>query len=319
VPYPAGDPAVQLSKRVPLFEPSDKHYGSGVDLAMRDSRAFLKRKSAVKRVNSIVQAAFVLLACIYIWIPAQAAAAELKVAAAADLTFVFKDVAAQFEKQTGNQLKLTYGSSGNFFSQIQNGAPFDLFFSADISFPKKLEAAGLIEPGTIYDYARGEIVIWVPNDSKLDLSKGLAVLLDPSIRKIAVANPVHAPYGAAAVAALHHDKIYDQVKSKFVMGENIAQTAQFVQSGNADVGIVALSLALAPAMKTKGRYVVVPPDDYPPLIQAAVIIKSSTNKELARQFLKFIKQPDTVALMAQYGFTLPEALAADHGSTSAPH
>ena len=145
------------------------------------------------------------------------------------------------------------------------------------------------------------------------------MLLDPSIRKIAVANPVHAPYGAAAVAALQHDRIYDQVKSKFVMGENIAQTAQFVQSGNADVGIVALSLALAPAMKTKGRYVVVPPDDYPPLIQAAVIIKSSTNKELARQFLKFIKQPDTVALMAQYGFTLPEALAADHGSTSAPH
>ena len=262
-------------------------------------------------------AILVLAAFLCVWSPASAFAAELKIAAASDLTFAFKEVGARFEKQTGSKLKLTYGSSGNFFSQIQNGAPFDLFFSADVSFPKKLEAAGLTEPGTIYEYAKGQIVIWVPNASKLDLSKGLAVVLDPSIRKIAIANPQHAPYGAAAVAAMQHEGLYDQVKSKFVLGENISQTAQFVQSGNADVGIVAVSLALAPAMKTAGRYVVIPASDYPPLIQAAVILKSSPNKELANQFLKFLKEPGTVALMEQYGFAVPKDVAA-HGGNEIP-
>jgi len=264
----------------------------------------------------VLPALFVLTALLYIGV-APANAGELKVAAASDLTFAFKDVGARFEKQTGNSLKLTYGSSGNFFSQIQNGAPFDLFFSADVSYPQKLEAAGLTEPGTIYDYATGKLVIWVPNASKLDLSRGLSVLLDPSIRKIAVANPQHAPYGAAAVAALHHAGIYDQVKDKFVLGENISQTAQFVQSGNADVGLLALSLALAPAMKTSGRYIEVPASDYPPLIQAGVILKSSRNKELANQFLKFLKEPGTVALMEQYGFAVPKDVAHSDGETSA--
>ena len=253
---------------------------------------------------------------VYSWHPTDARASELKIAAAADLTYAFKDVTARFEKQTGNKTRLTYGSSGNFFSQIQNGAPFDLFFSADVSFPQKLEAAGLAEPGTIYDYAKGQIVIWVPNASKLDLSKGIAVLLDPGIRKIAIANPLHAPYGSAAVAAMQHESIYDQVKSKFVMGENISQTAQFVQSGNADVGIVALSLALAPAMKTAGRYVLIPPTDYPPLVQAAMILKSSPNKELAEKFLNFLKEPGTIALMEQYGFAIPRDVAVDHNQSS---
>jgi molybdate transport system substrate-binding protein len=257
---------------------------------------------------------------VYSWHPADARAAELKIAAAADLTYAFKDVTARFEKQTGNKTRLTYGSSGNFFSQIQNGAPFDLFFSADLSFPQKLEAAGLVEPGTSYEYAKGQIVIWIPNASKLDLGKGLVVLLDPGIRKIAIANPLHAPYGSAAVAAMKHEGIYDQIKSKFVMGENISQTAQFVQSGNTDAGIVALSLALAPAMKTAGRYGLIPPTDYPPLIQAAVILKSSHNKELAKQFLNFLKDPGTVALMEQYGFAIPRdgAAAHDESNLSAP-
>jgi molybdate transport system substrate-binding protein len=265
----------------------------------------------------VLLALFVLTALLYISLPAAANAGELKIAAAADLTFAFKDVGARFEKQTGNSLKLTYGSSGNFFSQIQNGAPFDLFFSADVSYPQKLEAASLAEPGTIYDYARGKLVIWVPNASKLDLSRGLSVLLDPDIRKIAVANPLHAPYGVAAVAALRHAGIYDQVKDKLVLGENISQTAQFVQSGNADVGLLALSLAVAPAMKPSGRYVEVPASDYPPLIQAGVVVKSSRNKELANQFMKFLKEPGTIALMAQYGFTLPGDVAHSDGDTSA--
>jgi molybdate transport system substrate-binding protein len=269
-----------------------------------------------KRAPAVRAALLALLASLYFYLPASAAAAEIKVAAASDLTFAFKDVVAGFEQQTGNNVRLTYGSSGNFFSQIQNGAPFDLFFSADVNFPRKLEAAGLTEPGSLYEYAKGEIVIWVPNASKLDLSKGLAVLLDPSVRKIAIANPLHAPYGAAAVAAMKHAGIYDRVKGKFVQGENISQTAQFVHSGNAEVGIVALSLA--PAMKSDGRYVVIPPEDYPPLIQAAVILKSSREKDVANQFLKFLKEPKTVALMQRYGFVVPEDIAAAHGNMPAP-
>jgi molybdate transport system substrate-binding protein len=255
----------------------------------------------------------ILATLLCLWLPARAGAAEIKIAAASDLTFAFKDIAAQFEKQTGNSVKLTYGSSGNFFAQIQNGAPFDLFFSADVGYPQKLEAAGLIEPGTIYEYASGKLVIWVPNASKLDLSRGLAVLLDPTIQKIAIANPLHAPYGAAAVAAMRHAAVYDKVKGKLVLGENISQTAQFVQSGNADVGLLALSLGVAPAMKDTGHYVEVPSEDYPPIIQAAVVLKSSRNKELANQFLKFLKEPGTVALMERYGFSIPRDVAAAHG------
>jgi molybdate transport system substrate-binding protein len=309
-------------KAMPSFGRHDKYGGNWKLDALTFENAgdnFVRQMHGRKRAPIAVLGLLAFLMSLCSWFPAEAGAGEIKIAAAADLTFAFKDVVARFEKQTGNEVKLTYGSSGNFYSQIQNGAPFDLFFSADVSFPQKLEAAGLAEPGTIYEYAKGEIVIWVPNASKLDLNKGLAVLLDPSIRKIAIANPLHAPYGAAAVAAMKHNGIYDQVKSKLVRGENISQTAQFVQSGNADVGIVALSLALAPAMRSMGRYVVVPPEDYPPLMQAAVIVKSSREKQLANEFLKFLKEPDTVALMEQYGFAVPKDIAAEHGHTSAPY
>ena len=273
-----------------------------------------------KRAKVVLRALFALATLLCMWLPAAAGAAEIKVAAAADLTFAFQDVAARFQEQTGNSIELSYGSSGNFFAQIQNGAPFDLFFSADVGYPKKLEAAGLIEPGTIYEYASGKLVIWVPNASKLDLNRGLAELLDPGIRKIAIANPQHAPYGVAAVAAMRHAAVYDKIKSKLVLGENISQTAEFIQSDNADAGILALSLALAPAMKDKGRYVEIPATDYPPIIQAAAILKSSRNQQLANQFMKFIKQPDTIALMARYGFSIPKNSAAERNesATSAP-
>jgi molybdate transport system substrate-binding protein len=229
-------------------------------------------------------------------------AQEITVAAAADLQFAMQDVAARFQKETGKTVKLTYGSSGNFFQQIQNGAPFDVFFSANLDYAKKLDAAGLTEPGSYYPYAKGKIVIWVRNDSKLDLSSGMQALLDPSIKKIAVANPEHAPYGQAAVAAMQNVKIYEKVKDKFVLGENISQTASFVVSGGADVGIVALALALSPNMKDKGRYVEVPAGEYPPIEQACVILASSKNKETARQFLAFIKTPAIGDLLRSYGF-----------------
>ncbi len=233
-------------------------------------------------------------------------AEEIAIAAAADLNFAFQEVAGRFQQETGHTVKLSFGSSGKFYSQIQNGAPFDLFFSADIDYPKKLEAAGLAEPGTLYHYARGKIVLWVPRDSKIDVSRGLRMLLDPGIRKIAIANPRHAPYGRAAVAAMQHEKIHDKVLDKLVLGENISQAAQFVESGNADIGFLALSLVAAPTMKDKGRYFEVPPSFYPPVDQGSVILKTSQNKGVARQFLAFLKKPEIVALMERYGFLLPE-------------
>jgi molybdate transport system substrate-binding protein len=235
----------------------------------------------------------------------QAAAATITVAAAADLTFAFKEVVPQFEKASGDTVKLSFGSSGNFFAQIQNGAPYDLFFSADIGYPKKLGAAGLAEPGTIYEYAVGKIVLWVLNQSPLDLTKGLPILTDERVKKIAIADPAHAPYGKAAVAALKSDKLYDTVKPKIVQGENIAQTAQFVQSGSADIGILALSLALAPTLQKQGRYELIPDTLYPPIEQAGVVLKASKEKKAAAAFIAFMQQPETVALMKRYGFVIP--------------
>ena len=268
----------------------------------------MKTRAKLQFFRTMVVVAALLALCA----PRLARAEVLTVAAAADLTFAFKDVATEFQAQSRDTLRISYGSSGNFFSQIKNGAPFDVFFSADVQYPQKLAAAGLVDSATIYEYAAGKIVAWVPNSSKLDLDQGLNVLLDPSIHKIAVANPEHAPYGRAAIAAMQHEGIYDKVRSKFVMGEDISQTAQFVQSGNADVGILALSLALAPAMKDKGRFTIIPVGDYPPIIQAACIIKATRHPDLAGRFLEFIKQPATVAKMGEYGFVLPGAAGASN-------
>jgi len=162
---------------------------------------------------------------------------ELKIAAASDLTSAMPKLAALFEKQTGAHVSVSLGSSGNFFAQIQNGAPFDVFLSADRSYPEKLEQAGQGEAGTLTPYARGRLVLWTPRSSRLrfetkegnTLSGGLDALQRPEVRKIAIANPEHAPYGRAAVAALQYYKIYDRVKSKLVLGENISKTAKFAQ------------------------------------------------------------------------------------------
>ena len=234
-----------------------------------------------------------------------ARAQAVKVAAAADLKFAMTELAAQFEKQSGAKLDVTYGSSGNFLSQIQNGAPFDLFFSADSEYPKKLEAAGLTEPGILREYAVGHIVIWTPTDSEINAAKdGWKSLLHPRVKKIAIANPEHAPYGRAAVAAIKKAGIYEQVKDKLVYGENISQAAEFVQSRNAQAGIVALSLALSPAMKNGNRWEI-PADSYPAIKQAAVILKASKNKDGARSFLDFVSGPQGREILQRFGFTVP--------------
>jgi len=229
------------------------------------------------------------------------------VAAAADLQFAMQEITSRYHKETGKTINSTYGSSGNFFQQLQNGAPFDLFFSANLDYPKKLEAAGLTDPDSFYQYARGKIVLWVSNDSKLDVSQGLKSVLDPSISKIAIANPQHAPYGQAAVAALKKQNLYDKVSDKFVLGENISQASSFVVSGAAEAGIIALSLALSPNLRQQGRFYEIPSTDYPPIEQACVILKSSNHKNDARDFLNFLKKPANAEVLRSYGFDVPSA------------
>jgi len=230
---------------------------------------------------------------------------EIRVAAAADLQFAMQDLAAQFEQRTRTKVDVSYGSSGNFFSQLQNGAPFDLFFSADIEYPRKLKSVGIAEPGTLYEYAIGRIAIWMPGNTQVDLARqGWKALLDASVQKIAIANPEHAPYGRAAVAAMQKAGVYEQVKAKLVYGENISQAGQFVQSGNAQAGIVAMSLAVSPGMKA-GKSWEIPAEMHPPIEQGAVVLKNAKNKSGALTFLQFVKSEAGRAMLAKYGFTLP--------------
>jgi molybdate transport system substrate-binding protein len=240
----------------------------------------------------------------------RAAGAELLVAAAADLNYAIKEIVADYQKKTGDSVKLSLGSSGNFYAQIANGAPFDLFFSADIEYPRKLEQAKLTVPGSLLTYAVGRLVVWVPRGSPVNVQKlKEKSLLDPSIKKIAIANPAHAPYGRAAVAALKHYGIYGQVEKKFVYGENISQTAQFVDSGAADIGIIALALAVAPAMK-KGMYWEIPLSAFPRMEQGAVITTAAENRgnlEAARGFVSWVAGKSGRAVLERYGFILPAA------------
>jgi molybdate transport system substrate-binding protein len=233
-------------------------------------------------------------------------AQEITVAAAADMNAALPELVANYAKKTGRAVKLSFGASGNLTNQIRNGAPFDVFFSADEQYPQQLITEGLASRDTLYRYAVGRLILWVPADSSLDLSKlGMQALLDPSVKKISIANPATAPYGRAAEAALRHFKLYDQISSRLVLGENVSQAAQFVESGNARAGLIALSHALAPAMKDKGRYWVVPLDAYPTLNQAAVVLAKSKQQEAARKFLDFMRSPEATSLLTTYGFTLP--------------
>ena len=233
-------------------------------------------------------------------------AQEITVAAAADLSTALPEIVAAYTKQTGQTIKLSFGSSGNLTTQIQNGAPFDVFFSADESYPAQLIEKGLADKDSLYRYAVGQLVLWVPKDVPIDVQKlGIQALLDPNVKKIAIANPLHAPYGRAAEAALKHFGVYDRVSAKLVLGENISQAAQFVESGNAQAGLLALSHALSPALKDKGHYWTVPLDAYPTLNQAAIVLSKSKQQAAARKFLDFVRGPEGTSLLKSYGFSLP--------------
>jgi molybdate transport system substrate-binding protein len=233
---------------------------------------------------------------------------QLNIAAASDLKFALTDLASSYEKQSGVHCNLTFGSSGNFFAQIQNGAPFDLFFSADSDYPRKLNEAGLILANSADSYAVGKLVLWSPRNSALDpANSAWQSLLDPSVQKIAIANPDHAPYGRAAVEALKSSGFYEKVKSKLVFGENISQAAQFVQSGNAQIGILAASITSSPAF-AEGHGWTVPQNQYTPLLQSFVALKSTPHKDAAIAFLAYVKSPAAQAVFEKYGFAKPESL-----------
>jgi molybdate transport system substrate-binding protein len=229
---------------------------------------------------------------------------EVVVAAAADLKFAMDSLVAVYSKDNPDiDIKVVYGSSGNFFQQIGNGAPFDLFFSADINYPKQL-AEKQLTLSDIHLYGTGQLVLWSrtinPAIDKMN------ALLDPAIKKIAIANPAHAPYGQRAEESLRHYQLYDKIKDKLVMGENIAQTAQYAQSGAADIGIIALSLALSPAMQQSGgKYWLIPADSHQPLEQGFVLLPHAKDNKGAFQFMNFITTPEARAILKSFGFSQP--------------
>lgn len=233
---------------------------------------------------------------------------KIAVAAAADLQFAFDELIGLFHNANHDiRVEASFGSSGTFFAQLSNQAPYDLFFSADMQYPRKLIEAGLADKSSERFYAEGLIVIWVRKDSPIDVEKlGIKALIEPDVRKIAIANPRHAPYGRAAEAAMEHFGVLNQVRERLVLGENIAQAAQFVESGAADIGILALSLASAPVYRDQGRFWHVPRDAYPRMEQGCILLRWANEREAAECFLDFVSGPTGREVLRRYGFVLPE-------------
>ena len=271
-----------------------------------DGPPFLAQEGNCRpRFKSLLRTPIAFLISLLFSLPAFAA--DLRLAAASDLNFAIKQIISQYEKDTGNHVRLTLGSSGTFFTQISEGAPFDVYLSADRSYPDQLLQRRLAESGTLFIYGVGRIVVWAPVSSTIDVRKfGMQSLLQPSIRKISIANPDHAPYGRAAVSAMQSAGVYDRVKNKLVLGENISQAAEFVGSGSAQLGILALSLALSDPMRGKGKYWEVPTGTYPVMEQAGIILRharESGNLDAAQSFMSALKSSQARAVLERYGFT----------------
>jgi molybdate transport system substrate-binding protein len=230
--------------------------------------------------------------------------ATLKIAAAADLQPVLPTLIEQFEKQTNKKVEASYASSATLATQIINGGPFGLFLAADLSFPQKVIAAGLGDSAEPVPYARGTLVLWARNNSPLQ-PLSIDSLRNPSLKTVAVANPDHAPYGRAAKAAIEKLGLTATLQSKLVVAENIAQTAQYADSGNAEVGFLSLTSALTPRLMADGKYVALPEDSYPPLLQGAVVIKNGPAAEEAHQFLDFLLSPPIRKQLAERGLKAP--------------
>jgi molybdate transport system substrate-binding protein len=237
---------------------------------------------------------------------AQAAATgTVRIAAAADLRYALEEVMAEYQElEPDVSVQATYGSSGTFFAQIQHRAPFDLFLSADVSYPEQLAEDDLTVPGGTFTYAIGRIVVWAAHDAPVDpADQGVDALTDPAVRKISIANPEHAPYGRAAVAAFEAYGIDDEVADRLVLGENVSQAAQFIESGAADVGVIALSLALAP--EVAGSSWTIPDDRHPPILQGGAITAWALDPAAAQAFVDFLTGTPTRATLERYGFEPP--------------
>ena len=227
----------------------------------------------------------------------------LAIAAASDLQFALPQIASAYARATGNTVTVTYGSSGNLSAQIANGAPFHILLSADATYPRQLISQGNAAADSLTFYARGSLVVWFATVPKADPT--IAALDSPDIKHIAIANPKHAPYGRAAEAALRSAGIYDQISSKLVLGQNIAQAVQFVDSGNADAGLVALSLLQASSSQHRGIWKLVPLDSYPPLDQAAVVTQVGARNPNSAAFIAFLKSSESQAILQRFGFRPP--------------
>ncbi|MFP5390699.1 MAG: molybdate ABC transporter substrate-binding protein [Gammaproteobacteria bacterium] len=234
-----------------------------------------------------------------------AAAASLTLAAASDLTYTMDDLAAAFRVQEpGAEVKVILGASGSLSTQIRNGAPYDVFLSADTAYPARLAREGAADASTQITYAVGQAVVW-SLDPKLDVKHGMNLFKDARVARVAIANPEVAPYGRFARAALKHHGVWDAVAPKLVIGENIAQTAQFVQTGNAQVGIVSLATVVSPRMRGIGAYFAIPADGLEPIEQGAIVTAHGKDNSLARRFMAFLRSPAARAILQRSGFRLP--------------
>ena len=241
------------------------------------------------------------------WLPDIATADEkILIAAASDLNFAMNEICRAFEKShPGIKVEISYGSSGNFYAQIKQGAPYDIFFSADASYPSRLEEEGFAVKGQRQLYAIGKIVLWIPKKSALNPQKGLNLVLEPELKKLAIANPRHAPYGRAAEESLRYYGLLDKVQGKLVFGENISQTAQFIQTGAADTGIIAMSLAISPSMAESGSYWVIPTESYSRLEQVYTVLQRGKDKSGVKTFLEFVQGKKGGKILSDFGFILP--------------
>jgi molybdate transport system substrate-binding protein len=242
--------------------------------------------------------------CVFVVLPhsLHAQQAPLRIAAAADLQPVLPPILVQFEQSTGIHAEATYQASAALTTQIQNGAPFDLFLSADLGYPKRLIDAGLADSSTPITYARGTLVLWTRKDSKWP-TPSLATLSDPNLKRLAIANPDRAPYGKAAIAAITNLKLLESLTPKFVTAENISQTAQFAETGNADAGLISLTSASTPHLQSIGTYFLIPKNLYPPIEQGAVIVTKSTQRENAHKFLDYLLSAPIQHQLAIAGLT----------------
>lgn len=255
-------------------------------------------------VRQLLQVVTLLLA-----IALPSSAEEVLVAAASSMNYPIREIIETFEQETGHTVRLSVGSSGNFYGQIINGAPFDIFLSADRTYPTELQSADLIETGSLEIYAVGRIVLWVGADSELAPQiTGIESILESGVRRIAIANPRLAPYGQAAVAAMRHYGVYDQITSKIVRGDSIAQAAQFVSSGAADVGFLALSMARSQVMN-RGSYWEIPSNTHLPIEQAMVILRreqrNAKHGAAVQAFHDAVRGAPGREILERYGFSVP--------------